>query len=115
MTDGRLSNEELVAGLRGILQYGSRELVSSADAFLLREAADALATLQREADEMREALASAHAWLGRWAVHAGNCAGGMSCTCGLLTITTEAEIALIRATPLPPQQDAAEVSSQEKK
>lgn len=51
--------------------------------------------------DLRDALSAAHAWLGRWAVHAGNCRGGASCTCGLLAITTEAEIALVRDTPPP--------------
>jgi hypothetical protein len=42
-----------------------------------------------------QALKSANAWLERWAVHVGNCRGGLACTCGLTLVRYEAERALL--------------------
>ena len=44
--------------------------------------------------DMEEALRSAAAWLDRWAVHVGACAGGDRCTCGLTAIRSEVASAI---------------------
>jgi hypothetical protein len=38
---------------------------------------------------VEEVLASAEAWLTRWASHVGGCRGGGFCTCGLTAIRFE--------------------------
>lgn len=43
---------------------------------------------------MMDALKSASSWLERWAKHVGNCRGDAYCTCGLVAIRSEVEIAL---------------------
>jgi len=57
-SDGRLSNEELVKRLREEARLNREDFALFAEQYadLVTEAADALATLKRSADEMREAL-----------------------------------------------------------
>ena len=45
-------------------------------------------------EELVAAARSAVAWLGRWALHVGNCRGGGLCQCGLTAILNDLEIAL---------------------
>lgn len=42
---------------------------------------------QRDAQDT--ALATAEAWLDRWAAHVGSCKGGEKCTCGLTAVLHE--------------------------
>lgn len=93
-----------VAGEKGLedIVYDSRGArVASVDCWFSDKLDNAQgianAKLIAAAPDMHAALSAVHAWLGRWAVHAGRCEGGVRCTCGLLAITTEAEIALIKA------------------
>ena len=49
-------------------------------------------------DPAEEALATAEAWLDRWAAHVGSCAGGDRCTCGLTAVLAEVRSALSEGT-----------------
>lgn len=76
--------------------FAKDRLFMAKESNLASEAATALEALSARVEELEqigEAIKSASSWLERWAVHAGNCAGGSVCTCGLTAIRNEAEIA----------------------
>lgn len=42
-----------------------------------------------------DALATAEAWLDRWAAHVGSCEGFPTCTCGLAVVLNEVRLAMV--------------------
>lgn len=106
-----MGDQKWTPGPWKVVERGNVDIFSADDAvdgkfiagmspFRMPDETAANACLIAAAPETIAALSTAHAWLTRWAVHVGNCAGGVRCTCGLTAITVEAEIALIKAQPV---------------